>query len=649
MTPSIFVPKEKLSKEDVSKENRDPDKVRPVQSRVNVLKKKLTNMITLSKEFKQSKASMVNFDDFLNQCEDLQFKMESFFELEKQSKSHDIHNMQGFLDDDLKTRLEFLKSQLRALVDVYKDFQKNGVISPIADKFIEVCDNIQNKLMIIVENTGSVKLTVDDKENLKDLKHYINEMEEATDIYKKHDILAAGAEKFLSSCSHIKSEIESKIDHKPDNNSHMFAKLKEHINDVEGLIEDIKHDDITCCSMEKFSKDSDIFIAEIEHYEENKTPISGREITDLIEHLSHTIKLSKEAKRSGLVSGSVDALIQSCEQVKNRFERKQNKPENHQQPLLSELRRKLGDLLHSATKLKAERLISVSIDNFIKSCETTKTKMDLDTTYKINDKLAGLPADSCKYDLNIFPDSSDRYRNIINEKSLSKQSIASTSYEIHENKPLEPSTLCEIREKNPMDRSPLQLVSEFQPKPSSKSSSKSGTTKKRPVIITSPENSSIEKDMCDISKHSKSYDSCLENFRSKRKEKMSLFNPNIFSDLGLLEDNVRKIIKTTRTLNKNGTISEKREITTIRIERHNTMDTKHKDSIFMKGNDDSRVEYVIVADQNRKGLDIPAKKARSEIIFRVSSKIIPLLRQSISTASNLVEHDNYFLYDLSNK
>lgn len=503
------------------------------QSAANYLKEQLATVISLSKDLMRNKTSKIDFGSFLQHCEQVKVGMDEAFHTEK---------TKGITDKDLLARLEHLKSHLRAVIDVTQEFREKVTISPSVECFSNLCQTVYDKIDLYFQ--ASTKPGDVSKRRLEHLKEHIKDTEEITEDFKKQGIVTTGAEKFLDACSRIKSKIDTYNDDMEK--TEKLEHLKEHVTNLEKLTSVIKAEGMTSNSIEEFLTACNEFKARIERYRNvDKAPPPESEITKLMSQIDTAIELSKKAKESGLVSDSVQDFIKSCEDVRKRLEQKGKVQKN---PILDELRDNLDDVVKLMSMLKAKGTLTASVEEFLKACEQTKSKIENYENPVHNDEPDGrliYPTLEPKSDFQIDPNSCEKHKEMwIEEGSMASSIILPPCLACSDNKTITttPSSTSKT--------TPRGITTP------------SMTTDKKPAEIITP---TISESLCT---------SCDESVDKSLDSENTIKSEESDDDLGLFEKKVKTLVKIIRSLNPDGTVKEEKVVTTIITERHDPNETK---------------------------------------------------------------------------
>ncbi|XP_030020396.2 uncharacterized protein LOC115440292 isoform X2 [Manduca sexta] len=538
-------------------------------SQLQYLMDQLGKIIALGSGFVGNKIQNVDVNDLLIACEEAKAKLETLFQSEATT---DLPK-----GDILYSKIEHLKAHLKEVTGVMNEFRNEAILSPSVDNFVRTCENVDEKLNIYMKKDVPKPVTDATKNRLKELKTQIDDVVKVTKQYQKEELLSPSAEAFLQSCEVIKSKIDSRIQESAD--LEKLSHLKEHVEDLESLTTKVKSEGLLSPSLEDFLKSCRDFKMKLsQRKEKDETPPTEGGLERLVSQIDETIELSRAARASGLVSASVEDFIKSCEDIKSRIESKQGIKSGTAKPnVLDELEVNISDIMQLISKFKKEGLITESMEDFIKSCEMTKSKMDLYKRYPgedINGKM-------------LYPTCSGSCMCSMDE---SLQDICEKCEQMNEeNKQLTelPPTLCDTcKGEPPENKTDSDLECESCSKPAQEE-------EPSPAYMT-PEDSS---EMCDVCRR---YIAESETEKEQEKEKEEKPASPVDSTLGYFEKKVRKITRVTRTRNDDGTVREEKETITVRKEKHDPNETTIDDDDDDFG--DVSFESLIEEDEKKVAL-----------------------------------------------
>lgn len=591
------------------------------ENKLEYLKKLLVEIIGLGKYMVETGGNKIDMEDFLKVCEEAREKIDTFFEAEEEAA--------GEIDPNLKDRLQHLKLHLREVIDLTQNFRKETILSTSMEHFIETCEAVDEKLDVYVKNVESKPIGDDTKTRLLNLKEHIKDVLEMTEDYKQQGLLTPSVEDFIKTCEAVQIKIDEYTkDGEKNLDAEKLNHLKDHVGQLEKLTTDIKEEGLASSSLEKFMLSCKDFKGKLEEYKKKvkwPRPLYDGDMSKLVEQLEETIDLSMLAKEEGLIDESVDEFVKCCENIKKLFEPKENEEEDRPQTL-SELKTNIGGIIQLINDLKSEGLITESVEDFLKTCEMTKDRIDVYERYPINVKkkvtkaseapCTGSCTGTCTETCNCEHDK---------EKSAEGENMLCEKCEELLKEPIEPNI--------PYAPEPCDLcrgiikIDEPLPYPCDSCTKPPEPTKCIHCLknIDEEENPEI-------------HTACAPKPEPPQPEE-SQPSP-VDSSLGYFEKKIRKIVRVTRTMNDDGTIREETETIVIRKNRRDPTEQGLMDDDDDEGDDnDSNDEFG--DDDDEEGMCVALcanmnpdlgfiRKTKSENIFKLPPIATPNLRNCLS-------------------
>ncbi|KAL0809718.1 hypothetical protein ABMA28_011225 [Loxostege sticticalis] len=401
---------------------------------------------------------------------------------------------------------------------------------------------------------------------------------------------------FLRECEKIKDKIDNFISEEEQSISKIdpylqmrLEHLKLHLREVIDLSNDLRNETLLTSSMEHFIEtceevdekhgvymktfDRQPLLEDTKSGLENLTQLTKErasvgDIEKLIEQIDETIDLSALAKDEGLISESVDEFIKCCENMKKQLTIKDKEEEEEKPQTLGDLRTNIDGLINLIKDLKVEGLITESVEDFLKTCEFTKGKIDVYERYPMGE---------------------------IKMRTASAPCSAKCTCNEGNEQPTDDDQVCENCEKMMEDTCPPVLPNVLEPCDSCRGLIKYEGPEEFPCESCSQV---IEPHVCE---HSEQKETDNEESPLLPSQECP-FHPSIpppeepepppppplplppspvDSSLGLFEKKIRKITRVRRTMNDDGTIREETETIIIRKNRHDPTETS-----FMDNDDD---------------------------------------------------------------
>lgn len=583
--------------------------------RLNFLKKNLNKITSLSDNLINNGFENIDLTTFLKICKDFELTMDNIFKIEELDTSVDEH---------LEYRLECLKSKLREVIGVVREFKGESFLSPSVQQFVKTCEDTVEKIDICLkkDNTRAVEENVIDW--LQELNSCIDYVVNITEESKDDQLLKLNVKDFLTSCKLVKSKINQFLHDNVDLETQKINHLQEHVTGLEQLAAHVKEEGIATSSLENLIASCKDFKVKIEEYKinakmQNKSLSMKVDLDKLINHIDGTIELSRNAKEKGLMTNSIENFIKSCEDIKKKIEIKE-KVGNDEPKLLDDLRYNIDDIMNIISKSKEQGLLIPSVEDFIKSCEKTKAKIDLYDRF---------PPETSNEGKMLYPTCSESCTCDTNEvllDDLCDKCFKSIEEEINDNDlPAPPCNFCKGIVKEKSSEEPLcdscnqiHLEEEIE----------------YPAYV-SPEQS--QEHVCDICK--KHTEEGIEECKLLERETVT---ESVNSSLGYFEKKLRKITRVKRIQNLDGTIREEKETIVIRKEKHDPNETTmfedvaesdddSYESLFNDTEEDTKkVGICITRNQNQQGFMRIVRYAQSEMFPRSVTMAGPSLRQCIS-------------------
>ncbi|XP_063835826.1 uncharacterized protein LOC135084996 isoform X1 [Ostrinia nubilalis] len=599
---------------------------RPAEdNRLDYLKKLLAEIIGIGREMVESGVNNIDMDEFLRVCEEAKGKIDNFFSEEEQTSQ---------VDPNLQNRLQHLKLHLREVIDLTQDFRNETMLTTSVEHFIETCEEVDEKLDVYMKNVESKPISGETKARLETLKQHIKDVVDMTEDYKLQGLLTPSVEDFIKTCRSVQSKIDT-YSKEPDKNLDVerLNHLKDHVGQLEKLTTDIKEEGMVSSSLEKFLLSCKDFKTKLDDYKKRaKLPPRATfgDINKLVEQIDETMDLSELAKDEGLISESVDEFIRCCENMKKQLEIKDEEPKPQ---TLGELRTNIDGVIKLIQNLKAEGLITESVEDFLKTCESTKGKIDVYDRYPFTEPEIKKTSMPCSANCTCGDDKEE---------------------------PMDEDEVCENCEK--MMKEPLKPVLPYAIEPCD---SCRGLVKYEAEEEYPCDNCSqvIEPNLCTHCKQTKGEEECpsiecplhpIEPLPPPPEPKPP--SP-VDSSLGYFEKKIKKITRVTRTLNDDGTIREETETIIIRKNRHDPNETGLMDDDdddegdtasfedIPDENDENCCALCLTLNQNQLGF----RRSKSEETIKLPSMAEPNLRQCISIDMNMFKDDSFPGLDFSDE
>lgn len=537
------------------------------EMQIDVLKNELNEVVLLSKLFLETGFDSANMVNFLKACEIVKSRIETIFRTKAPVE----------MDDTMKNRLQKLKTHLREVIDITKEFRNDTFLSPSVENFARICEDVDDKINICMKRVESQPVTDVAKSRLFDLKSQIKDVVKITENYKEQGLLASSAQKFLKSCEEVKSKIDLYTKETVDNDRKKLDHLKKLLKKIEDMAIDVKQEGLTSPSIENFLTSCKEFKDEVDDNKNRCKPLTESGLNKLLSQLDETIILSRKAKQSGLVSESVDKFITSCEdiimKIKTVDKAMNSKPQSPK--VLEKLEYNIDDVMRMVNKCQSEGLVTKSIEDFIKSLEMAKAKIDTCKKHEPNDCEFRIIHPSCSNDCTCGDQTGPPDDLCVICKDELKENPSDGFV-------LSPScSLCQGIVKEPSEEVTRDLAD----------------------FCCSAQYSDRSQDLSGIC------DVCKKYMEEAIEEAKPSEPPPEDSSLGYFEKNIRKITKVTRTQNTDGTIREEKVTITIKKEKHDPTETsfgddeddKYVGTASYKSLLDESVATCLTPEQNQEG------------------------------------------------
>lgn len=602
-------------------------------NKLEYLKKLLSEIIGLGKNMVTG-GNKIDMEQFINICEEARDKIDKYIETEDTASVE--------TDPKLKDRLEHLKLHLREVIDLTQNFRNETILTTSMEHFLETCEAVDERLDVYVKSVESKPIREDTKARLLHLKQQIKDVVEMTEDYKQQGLLTPSVEEFVKTCASVQIRIDEYTKDVPPNiNADRINHLKDHVGQLEKLTTDIKREGLATSSLEKFMLSCNEFKTKLDEYKKKvKFPRSQHDgdMNKLVEQLDETIEMSMLAKKEGLIDESVDEFVQCCENIKKKLY--ENRKEEEEGPqTLSELKTNISGVIQLITDLKAEGLITESVEDFLKTCEMTKDRINVYERYPLREKqIASAPKGctgqctstctetcTCDADREEVEDEEpcDKCKELLNEPIEPVLPFA-----------VEPCDSCRgiirLEEPYPCESCEIPPVPEPPPPKLCKHCKKNINEEPFPEIHT-PESP--------------------EPPETPPLQPPPVPPSPVDSSLGYFEKKIRKITRVTRSMNEDGTIREEKETIIIRKNRHDPTETEFADDDDDNDDDDFE-DLPNDNDDDAKlcalcvNIDpyIGFRKTKSEGVIRVPSLIMPNLKQSISIDMKMFKDNSFSDY-----
>lgn len=471
------------------------------------------------------------------------------------------------MDSDTKMRLEHLKLHVKEVIDVTQEFRKDAFLSPSIENFLRTCENVNDKIDLYLQQSIA-KVLPETKTRLEHLKEHIQQVEKITKGYETEGLLTSSVEEFLASCNDFKTKIDMYTQAEAEPGE--IDILKSKVSDLEELTRDIKKEGLVSPSIENFMASCKEFKYKLnDHNKKHKMrEEAAASLAMLKDHIEGTIELTKKAGEEGLITDSVLDFVKSCEDVKRKLE-----PINQPPSLLTELKSNINNTMKSMQKYKEYGLASASVEDFIKTCETAKAKIDIYETfppYENEEEFISICSKSCicaEVDQQNEP--CNRCAEIDFEykhKEFNEGPPCNTCAGLLPPVEVEDEELCTTC--NQPIEEPMEIIPYIDPGSPDENDHICGFCKKK---LEKEEEENLCDDECEaVVIKAPSIETV--------KPTVSFAEPLEADDsLGYFETKVRKITRVTRTQNPDGTITEQKETIVVKQEKHDPNETSMVD------------------------------------------------------------------------
>lgn len=283
------------------------------------------------------------------------------------------------VDSETKKRLDHLKNHLKDVINVTQEFRGDTFLSPSIENFLITCQNVDDKINLYVTQGESQVLEPETKGRLEHLKNHLKVVEKITKDYETEGILSPSVEDFLKSCEEFKSKIDNYTKTGKEEPGYIDV-LKTHVSGLEELTKDIKREGFVSPSVEKFLASCKGFKTKLDESKKKDKPrMDPESLSKLKSQIDQTISLTKEAGASGIITESVLDFIKSCESVKQKLG---PKSEELKEPnVIQDLRSNITDVMKSINMYREHGLVTKSVEDFLKTCEIARAKLDIYEAY----------------------------------------------------------------------------------------------------------------------------------------------------------------------------------------------------------------------------------------------------------------------------
>ncbi|XP_053621466.1 centromere-associated protein E-like isoform X2 [Plodia interpunctella] len=554
------------------------------ESKLQQLKKMLNDTITLGEDVANTDTGALNMNDVLKLCKDAKLRLDLFAKTEKIPETN----------SKLATDFEHLKSHIREVIEITRELRNITFLSPSIENFIQNCENVDEKINVAIKNLGTAPLDQNARSNFVKLTKEIDDIMQCIAGYKEEGLLKGSVDDFSKVCNVTKSKLECYAKEVNPKNQKLDH-LKSHISKLESITTAIKRDGVRTASIENFLSSCKDFKMKLEQQKTEKTcDHKCDHVTRLIDQINDAVKSTKEAKEQGLISESVENFIKSCETFKSRLGSKTVESSEGQKSV-QKLRSDIQGVIQLIENLQEQGLISVSIADFLRTCEDTKNKLD----FKENDPLCS------EGNLILSPTCNE----LCMCRSDESQELCEKCKEI-------------LDEEKCIIESDVEELDTSLPSPSCNTCGEGGLIDFKEICI----GNNVKDKPCDgyLELEETECTDCTDCGECAD----TPADEDIAGNLGLFEKKVRTITKITRYRTETGDIREEREVTTIKKVKHDPDETNIDHDDFSCDSYD--VGVCLTPNQNQMGFRNMSKRSKSEQMLRVSSLNSPRFKQSIS-------------------
>lgn len=312
------------------------------------IKKHLNKVISLSQDILEKGIKSIDVNEYFQACDDAKRIIEEC--RTKKSLEHDGTT------SCFKCKLNQLDTRINEIVNIahvidLKTFAPSASSSKTSNWSSES------------QSDDDLPKNCIDKRQVNVIKQ-INKIIKIAKEYKSDGILTHEVENFLKSCEIFKSQITAAEEHNARRKSPQSIEIKQ---------------------VTQTESHSSYNINEYYANVENKVFVNGcinkfkktfakENLKKLASHLDKTIELSKNAKKAGLISDSVDNLIKACANSKQIIK---SRTQSEKPKMLGELFSNINNIMNMMNQCQKEGLVTKSMQMFLNNLMLAKAKISV--------------------------------------------------------------------------------------------------------------------------------------------------------------------------------------------------------------------------------------------------------------------------------
>ncbi|PZC84784.1 hypothetical protein B5X24_HaOG203774 [Helicoverpa armigera] len=380
-----------------------------LEEKFMLLKMQLKDIITMSKRFEDKDLGGFNVKGFIQGCEEVMKIIDKYFETDASAidtlkvymtrlrlQLHKVIKLSQLTEEDSTPSKDKLCTTCAEFDRRLSECQCFKVPAPkeVPSTSIQECDYLTPKPRkipkcqipeYIMKPRPLACMTVDvvqtmprdtqqvSTARLDEFEKHVDEVIDMTKYYQKEGLLTPSAEEFLNSCKAVKTKIAEYKNQKE--NKLKLERLKEQVANLERITSLVQQEEIDTRSINSFLSCCKEFKEKLEYSKSSKEPTTPSSLERIISQIDDSIILSREAKKSGLVSETVDDFIKGCQVIKAKIASNEAQQAEPKPQVIDDLLININDIINYISKYRDEGLVSQSVEDFYKTCQLTRAKL----------------------------------------------------------------------------------------------------------------------------------------------------------------------------------------------------------------------------------------------------------------------------------
>ncbi|CAK1548969.1 unnamed protein product [Leptosia nina] len=275
------------------------------------------------------------------------------------------------LESDLK--LEYIKKHINDLIILGKTFIGTGVEYIDVTEFLQICENAKEKIEETFKTNSESQSPYKEDYNtrLDNFKGHLRDVIELAKDLKEDTIVDPNVENFIHACEQVDEKINvDRTKSMKSTDKTRLQKLDSHIDDVVRITREYKKQGILSPSVEEFMNSCKTIKLKIKEYSAQESKVD--KINHLKEHVSDLEVLTDEVKKKGLESKSMEDFSKSCKKFKDKLE--SYAKSDRKDIALSTLLEQIDETIGISMEAKDIGIVGDSIEDLVKSSEKLKKR-----------------------------------------------------------------------------------------------------------------------------------------------------------------------------------------------------------------------------------------------------------------------------------